>query len=205
MSDRELMQMANRIEALAFEMKAPNSYTPQFVMLANEIRARARLAQPDTETEQLSALVQELDKKLAEYEAKPEPEPTRSQKLRDAGYTRRPKGWGKDGEEPEPYDKSEVNAFVQDLYDKKLREGRHGLYETLFHVVHAAIKHVHAPPVREWQGLTDEEVLTVMQSAKDFQGRIAMTWVNHENQTYVTDVGNRIARAIEAKLKEKNG
>lgn len=106
--------------------------------------------------------------------------------------------------EPEPYDKSEVNAFVQDLYDKKLREGRHGLYETLFHVVHAAIKHVHAPPVREWQGLTDEELLTVMQSAKDFQGRIAMTWVNHENQTYVTDVGNRIARAIEAKLKEKN-
>lgn len=57
---------------------------------------------------------------------------------------------------------------------------------------------------KKWQGLTDEELLTVMQSAKDFQGRIAMTWVNHENQTYVTDVGNRIARAIEAKLKEKN-
>jgi len=60
------------------------------------------------------------------------------------------------------------------------------------------------PPQREWQGLTDEEVLTVMQSAKDFQGRIAMTWVNHENQTYVTDVGNRIARAIEQTLREKN-
>ena len=61
-----------------------------------------------------------------------------------------------------------------------------------------------APPQREWQGLTDEEVLSVMESAKDFQGRIAMTWVNHENQTYVTDVGNRIARAIEQTLREKN-
>ncbi len=60
------------------------------------------------------------------------------------------------------------------------------------------------PPQREWQGLTDEEVLSVMESAKDFQGRIAMTWVNHENQTYVTDVGNRIARAIEQTLREKN-
>jgi hypothetical protein len=47
MTDRELMKMANRIEALAFEMKAPNAYTPQFVMLANEIRMRARLAQPE--------------------------------------------------------------------------------------------------------------------------------------------------------------
>ena len=49
MTDRELMKMANRIEALAFEMKAPNAYTPQFVMLANEIRMRARLAQPEQE------------------------------------------------------------------------------------------------------------------------------------------------------------
>ena len=49
MTDRELMQMADRIEVLAFEMKAPNAYTPQFVMLAYEIREalRARLAQPE--------------------------------------------------------------------------------------------------------------------------------------------------------------
>jgi len=59
-------------------------------------------------------------------------------------------------------------------------------------------------PTREWQGLTDEELLSVMQSANEFQGRIAMTWVNHKNETYITDVGFRIASAIEAKLKEKN-
>ena len=60
MTDRELMHMANRIEALAFEMKAPNAYTPRFIMLANEIREalRARLAQPEQEP---VACVQDLD------------------------------------------------------------------------------------------------------------------------------------------------
>ena len=42
--------------------------------------------------------------------------------------------------EPAAYDKSAMNRFVQDLYEQKLREGKHGLYETLFYVVHEAIK-----------------------------------------------------------------
>jgi len=37
------------------------------------------------------------------------------------------------------YDKTEMNAFVQSLYNQKMQEGKHGHYETLFHVVHAAI------------------------------------------------------------------
>ena len=37
------------------------------------------------------------------------------------------------------YDKTEMNAFVQNLYDQKMQEGKHGHYETMFHVVHAAI------------------------------------------------------------------
>ena len=36
--------------------------------------------------------------------------------------------------------KEEMNCFVQDLYDKKMQEGKHGHYETMFHVVHQAIK-----------------------------------------------------------------
>jgi len=48
-------------------------------------------------------------------------------------------------EQAETYDKTELNAFVQDLYDKKMREGKHGHYETMFHVVHQAIKRVSAP------------------------------------------------------------
>ena len=47
-------------------------------------------------------------------------------------------------EEPKPYDKSELNAFVQDLYDEKMREGKHGHYETMFHVIHQVIKRVNA-------------------------------------------------------------
>ena len=43
-------------------------------------------------------------------------------------------------QEPVAYDKTEMNCFVQDLYDKKMQEGKHGHYETMFHVVHQAIK-----------------------------------------------------------------
>ena len=41
------------------------------------------------------------------------------------------------------YDKTEMNCFVQDLYDKKMQEGKHGHYETMFHVVHRAIEAAH--------------------------------------------------------------
>jgi len=38
------------------------------------------------------------------------------------------------------YDKTEMNAFVQSLYDARMAEGKHGHYETMFHVVHKAIE-----------------------------------------------------------------
>jgi hypothetical protein len=41
------------------------------------------------------------------------------------------------------YNKTEMNCFVQDLYDQKMREGKRGHYETMFHVVHRAIEAVH--------------------------------------------------------------
>ena len=53
-------------------------------------------------------------------------------------------------QEPVAYDKTEMNGFVQDLYDKKMQEGRHGHYETMFHVVHQAIKRA-TPPQRTEQ------------------------------------------------------
>ena len=59
-------------------------------------------------------------------------------------------------QEPVAYDKTEMNCFVQDLYDKKMKEGKHGHYETMFHVVHQAIKRV--PPQRTWVGLTAEQM-----------------------------------------------
>ena len=36
-----------------------------------------------------------------------------------------------------------MNCFVQDLYDKKMQEGKHGQYEAMFHVVHRAIEAAH--------------------------------------------------------------
>jgi hypothetical protein len=41
------------------------------------------------------------------------------------------------------YDKTEMNCFVQTLYDEKMREGKRGHYETMFHVVHRAIEAAH--------------------------------------------------------------
>jgi hypothetical protein len=88
------------------------------------------------------------------------------------------------------YDKTKMNCFVQDLYDKKMQEGKHGHYETMFHVVHQAIKKV--PPQRTWVGLTDEEIW----SAVD---RIGAS----DSDVNPYQILNN-ARAIEAKLKAKN-
>jgi hypothetical protein len=43
-------------------------------------------------------------------------------------------------QEPVAYDKTEMNSFVIDLYDEKMKEGKHGHYEAMFHCVHQAIK-----------------------------------------------------------------
>jgi hypothetical protein len=80
------------------------------------------------------------------------------------------------------YDKTEMNCFVQNLYDEKMREGKHGHYETMFHCVHQAIARVtpHAAQ-REWVGLTNEE--------RDY------IWNKSSGDVLI---------ATEAKLKEKN-
>jgi hypothetical protein len=57
---------------------------------------------------------------------------------------------GLESQEPVAYDKTELNCFAQDLYDKKMQEGKHGHYETMFHVVHQAIKRA-TPPQRTEQ------------------------------------------------------
>jgi hypothetical protein len=61
-------------------------------------------------------------------------------------------------QEPVAYDKTEMNSFVIDLYEEKMKEGKHGHYEALFHCVHQAIARVNAPAAqREWVGLTVED------------------------------------------------
>ena len=90
-------------------------------------------------------------------------------------------------QEPVAYDKTELNCFAQDLYDQKMREGKRGHYESMFHVIHQCVKKVATPPAaqRQWIGLTDEEI-------------------DKTYETQVWDARRSYARAIEAKLKEKN-
>ena len=88
-------------------------------------------------------------------------------------------------QEPVAYDKTEMNCFVQDLYDKKMQEGKHGHYETMFHVVHQAIKK--APPQRTWVGLSEQEHTELAIEC----GCLSSDWVFY-------------GAALERKIKEKN-
>ena len=55
----------------------------------------------------------------------------------------------------EAYDKTAMNSFVQNLYDEKMQEGKHGHYETMFHVVHEAVKRF-APPQQQAEPVCPE-------------------------------------------------
>ena len=50
------------------------------------------------------------------------------------------------------YDKTKMNCFVQDLYDKKMQEGKHGQYEAMFHVVQRAIEAAHGIKEKNTRG-----------------------------------------------------
>ena len=83
--------------------------------------------------------------------------------------------------EPSAYDKTEINCFAQDLYDQKMREGKHGHYESMFHVIHQCIKKVSPPASKP---LTDEQISNL--------------WCEVTNTDFVTADTHEFARAIEA-------
>lgn len=86
-------------------------------------------------------------------------------------------------QEPVAYDKTEMNGFVQDLYDKKMQEGKHGHYETMFHVVHQAIKRA-TPPQRTVQVSPLEFVEMVMDKEHLVGNPIVWAqWPNKEKNT----------------------
>ena len=93
-------------------------------------------------------------------------------------------------QEPITYDKTEMNCFVQELYDRKMQEGKRGHYETMFHCVHQAIKRLYTTPQpqREWVGLTDGELKPLCDENHIIYGAYAVDFI----------------QSIEAKLKEKN-
>ena len=89
-------------------------------------------------------------------------------------------------QEPVAYDKTEINCFAQDLYDQKMREGKRGHYESMFHVIHQCIKKV-SPPQRK--PLTDEVIWLEYQRFWPFHPA--------EEPTLAKDIV-KFARAIEA-------
>ena len=111
-------------------------------------------------------------------------------------------------QEPVAYDKTEMNCFVQDLYDKKMQEGKHGHYETMFHVVHQAIKKV--PPQRTEQEpwcMKMNDCKTKCEDCPDEPPQ--RTWVDLTNEDWneIFDTALNKVEAIKltkAKLKEKN-
>ncbi len=177
----------------------------------------------------------------------PEPEQTRSEKMREAGITRRPKGWSKE-DEPEPvawipiehkYPTTKpLDILMADgsilrgvfpQFDGDLWWEGSGTGEKFINPEYADITHwrihsytappqpepepvadkylmeiectkcgakqdgiltVNTPPQREWQRLTEEEIELDWQFMHDEEG-------NPPDQC-------DFARAIEAKLKEKN-
>ena len=127
-------------------------------------------------------------------------------------------------QEPVAYDKTEMNGFVQDLYDKKMQEGKHGHYETMFHVVHQAIKRATPPqPEQEpWResasdyerGFIDGRQKQAQSSVDKAVNRMAQRpWVGlTKDDTF--EIAERLGLAdvawldlmvaIETKLKERN-
>ena len=111
---------------------------------------------------------------------------TRSQKLREAGFTRRPKGWEKEKDEQEPVAWMMPDGKTVDKWALQFYGGQVGkpLYTT--------------PPQRTWVGLTDNEADEVYMVA---QKQINEHW---ESGGTTIMFPTMIYKAIEAKLKEKN-
>ena len=119
---RTIMEMAREAWAEAGEGWVADAWfddrAKAFEAFAKLVRADEREGTSMTKyEEQIRGMAQQNRGSVGMQEARPQPE-----------------------QEPVAYDKTEMNCFVQDLYYKKMKEGKHGHYETMFHVVHQAIK-----------------------------------------------------------------
>jgi len=144
MTDRELFIKA--LDALEWNLPVIQDYgdKEQLNIQNNAITIlRDRLEQPEPVTGNLLK-----DAYNAMVEKK-----TRSQKLREAGFTRRPKGWEKEKDEQEPVAHT-LNCVCGAVWDIK-NDGSEEM-------VHAPDTF---PPQRPWVGLTDEEIHDAFQNS----------------------------------------
>jgi hypothetical protein len=92
----------------------------------------------------------------------PEPEQTRSEKMREAGITRRPKGWSKE-DEPEPV----ADKYLMEVECTKCGAKQDGILT------------VNVPPQREWQNAAlrlGEELSTV--GPNGYYNMTAQQWLD---------------------------
>ena len=119
--------------------------------------------------------------------------------LKDKAITAIKESLAQQEQEPVAYDKTEMNCFVQDLYDKKMQEGKHGHYETMFHVVHQAIKKEREACAK----LCDLAMLQNQEAINELEDiDINITWNENSMRDFGKDELN-FARAILRKAKEK--
>ena len=156
--DREKVQPP--INLLKARLAQPeNEFNPDWDAMAVMVEEQQRMAKQ----------IEELDIALAEQDAKYldaieilddegwtwggdqwQRPATRSKKMREAGITRRPKGWSKE-DEPEPvawFSKRPDNTLAIKIVGKPTEGDWEPLYTT--------------PPQREWQGLTHEEKMEIL-------------------------------------------
>jgi hypothetical protein len=183
--DSDTVSGRKLIETLRAKLSEPkNEFNPDWNAMAVMVEEQQRMAKQ----------IEELDIALAEQDAKYldavetlddegwtwdgdqwQRPATRSEKLREARITRRPRGWSKE-DEPEPVAWTVgglITDFSRDFSAYKTKAYTRPLYTT--------------PPQREWQGLTDGEIMSLLPGAV----RLPPGWAD-------------TARTIEAKLKEKN-
>ncbi len=176
----EAQQVLDFVETV----KVHQSQIAQREMIAELLCARLSAPEPKSVKQRVDETIAILGE--PPYAELSEPEPTRSEKMRDAGVTRRPKGWSKDGDEPS------MEPVAWGVLNTRLTER-----QTLMMVMtdqpppsDFVVPLYTAPPQREWQSITERQIEACMKKAYEtVQGR---------------NLEIAFARAIEAKLREKN-
>lgn len=165
MTDKELMQQAlEALEYAADDTKPEGLYGCECLICKAIPALRDRLAQPEPVT---GNLLEDAYNAMVEKK-------TRSQKLREAGFTRRPKGWEKEKDEQEPVAHT-LNCVCGAVWDVR--------FDGVEEMVHAP-----TPPQRPWVGLTDEELESMAEQ--------------YVTDCYFDTL--KYGQAIQSKLKEKN-